>query len=89
MASPTTGTPGGNRSRRWPEHFQVVAIDQRGYNKSDQPEGVANYGLPILAQDVRNVVQHLGRDKAVLVGHDWGGYVAWTCAMMFPTWSID
>ena len=66
------------------KQYQVVAIDLRGYNKSDQPEGVANYSLPILANDVRNVIQHFGKDKAVLVGHDWGGYVAWTSAMMFP-----
>ena len=64
--------------------FQVVAIDQRGYNKSDQPEGVENYRLPLLAQDVLNVVKHFKQDQAVLVGHDWGGYVAWTCAMMYP-----
>ena len=66
------------------EHFQVVAIDQRGYNKSDQPEGVANYALPVLAEDIKRVVEHFGKDQAVLVGHDWGGYVAWTCAMRYP-----
>ena len=66
------------------KNFQVVAIDQRGYNKSDQPEGVGNYALPLLAQDVRNVIKHFDQEQAILVGHDWGGYVAWTCAMMFP-----
>lgn len=66
------------------KHFQVVAIDQRGYNKSGQPKGVENYKMSSLAQDVQNVVKHFGREKAVLVGHDWGGYVAWTCAMTYP-----
>jgi len=66
------------------KNFQVVAIDQRGYNKSDQPTGVKNYALALLAQDVHNVVRHFGQKKAVLVGHDWGGYVAWTCAMRYP-----
>ena len=66
------------------KHFKVVAIDQRGYNKSDQPEGVENYSLNLLAQDVQNVVKHFEEDRAVLIGHDWGGYVAWTCAMRYP-----
>jgi pimeloyl-ACP methyl ester carboxylesterase len=66
------------------KNFQVVAIDQRGYNKSDQPDGVTKYALTLLAQDVHNVVKHFDQDKAILVGHDWGGYVAWTCAMIYP-----
>ena len=64
--------------------FQVVAIDQRGYNKSDQPEGVENYTLDKLVGDVRAVVEHFQRDKAVIVGHDWGGMVAWSFAMSHP-----
>ena len=64
--------------------FKVVAIDQRGYNKSDQPEGVENYTLALLAEDVQNVIAHFGEEKAVIVGHDWGGYVAWNCAMRYP-----
>ena len=70
------------------KHFQVVAIDQRGYNKSDKPAGVANYSIALLAQDIQNVIKHFEQEKAVLIGHDWGGYVAWTSAMMFPT-SVD
>jgi pimeloyl-ACP methyl ester carboxylesterase len=66
------------------KHFQVVAIDQRGYNKSDQPEGVENYALDKLVGDVAAVVAHFKRDKAVIVGHDWGGLVAWTFAMQHP-----
>jgi pimeloyl-ACP methyl ester carboxylesterase len=66
------------------KNFQVVAIDQRGYNLSDQPTGVENYALPKLVADVDAVVKHFKRDKAVIVGHDWGGIVAWTYAMTFP-----
>ena len=66
------------------KNFKVVAIDQRGYNKSDQPDGIGNYTLALLAQDIQNVIKHFGEEKAVLVGHDWGGYVAWTCAMRYP-----
>lgn len=66
------------------EHFQVVAIDQRGFNKSDQPEGVENYTIDKLVEDVAAVVKHFDRDKAIIVGHDWGGMVAWSFAMQHP-----
>jgi pimeloyl-ACP methyl ester carboxylesterase len=63
---------------------QVVAIDQRGYNLSDKPKGKENYDLSLLVDDVRAVIKHLGRDRAVIVGHDWGGRVAWGFAMKYP-----
>ncbi|HET9532375.1 MAG TPA: alpha/beta hydrolase [Blastocatellia bacterium] len=63
---------------------QVVAIDQRGYNLSDKPKGVENYDMGLLVGDVAAVIKHLGRDKAIIVGHDWGGIVAWTLAMSRP-----
>jgi pimeloyl-ACP methyl ester carboxylesterase len=66
------------------KHFQVVAIDQRGYNKSDQPKGVDNYKVEKLVGDVAAVLKHFTSDKAVIVGHDWGGLVAWTFAMLHP-----
>lgn len=65
-------------------HFQVVAIDQRGYNRSDQPEGADNYRMNKLVGDVRAVVRHFEQDKAIIVGHDWGGMVAWSFAMTYP-----
>lgn len=63
---------------------QVVAIDQRGYNKSDQPDGVENYSMDKLVGDVKAVIKHFDRDRAIIVGHDWGGAVAWAFAMMHP-----
>jgi len=66
------------------KHFRVVAIDQRGYNKSDQPDGVHNYQMDQLVGDVAAVVKHFGEEQAVIVGHDWGGMVAWSCAMSMP-----
>jgi pimeloyl-ACP methyl ester carboxylesterase len=66
------------------EHFQVVAVDQRGYNKSDQPDGVENYTIDKLVGDVVAVVHHFKQEKAVIVGHDWGGLVAWSFAMQHP-----
>jgi len=65
-------------------NYRVVAIDQRGYNLSDKPKGVENYDMRLLVGDVVAVVKHLGRDKAIIMGHDWGGIVAWTFAMMLP-----
>jgi hypothetical protein len=58
------------------DNYQLVAIDQRGYNLSDKPKGVENYDIKFLVGDVVAVIKHLGRDKAVVVGHDWGGMVA-------------
>jgi pimeloyl-ACP methyl ester carboxylesterase len=66
------------------KHFQVVAIDQRGYNKSDQPEKVEDYAMEKLVGDVAAVLKHFKQDKAVIVGHDWGGAVAWSFAMAHP-----
>jgi epoxide hydrolase 4 len=66
------------------KHFQVVAIDLRGYNKSDQPVGVDNYAMPKLVGDVEAVIQHFKQTKATVVGHDWGGAIAWAFAMTHP-----
>jgi pimeloyl-ACP methyl ester carboxylesterase len=63
---------------------QVVAIDQRGYNLSDKPKGVENYDMRFLVGDVAAVIRHLGRERATIVGHDWGGIVAWQFAMNLP-----
>jgi pimeloyl-ACP methyl ester carboxylesterase len=66
------------------KHFQVVAIDQRGYNQSGQPKKVEDYAVPRLVEDVRAVLAHFKKDRAVIVGHDWGGLVAWSFAMAHP-----
>lgn len=66
------------------KHFQTVAIDLRGYNKSDQPKGVENYAIEKLVGDVAAVLKHFKCDKATIVGHDWGGFIAWTFAMTHP-----
>lgn len=66
------------------DQYRVVAIDQRGYNKSDQPKGQENYDMKFLVADVAAVIKDVGEDKAVIVGHDWGGAVAWQFAMNLP-----
>src|SRR3954463_11344681 len=66
------------------DRFAVPAIDQRGYTLSDKPAGVENYDMRLLVGDVLAVIKHLGRDKAIIVGHDWGGMVAWQLAINVP-----
>jgi pimeloyl-ACP methyl ester carboxylesterase len=66
------------------DSYQCVAIDQRGYNLSDKPKGVENYDIRLLVGDVAAVIKSLGKDKAIIVGHDWGGLVAWQVALNLP-----
>jgi epoxide hydrolase 4 len=66
------------------DKFQCVAIDQRGYNLSDKPKGVENYDVRLLVGDVAAVIKSLGQEKAIIVGHDWGGLVAWQFALNLP-----
>ncbi len=66
------------------DKYQIVAIDQRGYNLSDKPEGADNYAVRLLVSDVRAVIKHFGRDHAIIVGHEWGGVVAWQLALNAP-----
>jgi len=66
------------------DRYKVVAIDQRGYNKSDKPEGQENYDIGYLVADIAAVIKHFGKEKAVVVGHDWGGFVAWFTAITRP-----
>lgn len=64
--------------------LRVLTPDQRGYGPSDKPEGVASYRLDTLAADVLGLIDADGRAKARLVGHDWGGIVAWWVAINHP-----
>jgi pimeloyl-ACP methyl ester carboxylesterase len=64
--------------------FRVVAPDTRGYNLSSKPEGFKDYGVDLLADDIRGFIGELGAESAKLVGHDWGGSIAWTTAMNHP-----
>lgn len=63
---------------------EVVAMDQRGYNFSDRPKGVESYDMTLLVADVAAVIRARGRERAIVVGHDWGGMVAWSFAMTRP-----
>lgn len=64
--------------------LRVLVPDQRGYNLSDKPGGVAAYALDTLADDVLGLADALGRGRFAVVGHDWGGVVAWHLAARNP-----
>ena len=64
--------------------YRVMAPDQRGYNLSDKPQDVAAYKLDTLVDDVVGLIEYAGREKAYIVGHDWGGAVAWWLAAKQP-----
>jgi pimeloyl-ACP methyl ester carboxylesterase len=64
--------------------YRVVVPDQRGYNLSDKPTGIDAYALDRLTADIVGLLAALGRERAVVIGHDWGGVVAWRLAMQHP-----
>ena len=64
--------------------YRLVAVDQRGYNLSDKPTGGEHYSMRHLVGDVEAVIRHLGHERATVVGHDWGGMVAWQLATHRP-----
>jgi pimeloyl-ACP methyl ester carboxylesterase len=66
------------------EDYTVAALDTRGYNLSDKPDGAENYTLEILVEDVAAVISAQGEDSATVVGHDWGGGIAWSFAALRP-----
>ena len=66
------------------EQFTVVALDLRGYNDSDKPKAVTAYAMSELVRDIVGVITGLGYEKCVLVGHDWGGAIAWNVADQHP-----
>jgi pimeloyl-ACP methyl ester carboxylesterase len=62
----------------------VVAPDMRGYNLSDKPSGVEHYAAAKIIADLRDLTRHLGHARCILVGHDWGGAIAWGFAIAHP-----
>src|SRR5438132_8498230 len=63
---------------------RAVAPDMRGYNLSSKPTDLAAYAMKHLVADVRALAEHLGAKTFILVGHDWGGVVAWAFALTHP-----
>jgi non-specific protein-tyrosine kinase len=91
-AGPKTDTPPVILCHGWPElafswrhqikalseaGIRVIAPDQRGYGATDRPEPVEDYDMEHLTGDLVGLLDHLEIDKAIFVGHDWGGFVVW------------
>ncbi|KGB54697.1 Alpha/beta hydrolase [Sphingopyxis sp. LC81] len=64
--------------------YRVIALDQRGYNRSAKPSGAHSYRLNILAKDIVEVAAALGHERFALVGHDFGGQVTWWTSLLHP-----
>jgi pimeloyl-ACP methyl ester carboxylesterase len=99
-AGPKTDTPPVILCHGWPElafswrhqlkalseaGIRVIAPDQRGYGATDRPEPVEAYDMEHLTGDLVGLLDHLEIDKAIFVGHDWGGFVIWQMPLRHPS----
>ncbi|MDE3094975.1 MAG: alpha/beta hydrolase [Chloroflexota bacterium] len=64
--------------------YHAVAPDQRGYGRTDAPAAIEDYDILHLTADATGVLDALGEETGVVVGHDWGAPVAWHCALLYP-----
>src|SRR5947209_6824818 len=64
--------------------YHVVAPDMRGFNLSDKPPRVEDYRIELLVADVVGLISYFGKERAAVVGHDWGAAVAWGLAQRHP-----
>lgn len=64
--------------------YRVVAPDQRGYGRSSRPEAIEDYDILHLTGDLVGLLDELGEEQAILVGHDWGSMVVWQTALLHP-----
>jgi pimeloyl-ACP methyl ester carboxylesterase len=65
-------------------NLRAIAPDLRGYNESDKPAGIASYRLELLTEDVAGLIGRVAGGRAAVVGHDWGGAIAFDLAMQRP-----
>lgn len=64
--------------------LRVIAPDQRGYGATDRPQAVEDYDIEHLTGDLIGLLDHLKIDKAIFVGHDWGGFIVWQMPLRYP-----
>ena len=69
--------------KEFSKDYFVVAIDQRGYGDSDKPNGVHNYTVDKLIEDIQQLLEALDKRDIILVAHDWGGAIAWSFAAKY------
>jgi len=65
--------------------YHAVAPDMRGYGETDKPAAVDDYDVNHVAGDLVGILDALGEETAILVGHDWGAIVAWTTVLLHPS----
>ena len=66
------------------DNYQLIIPDLRGYNLSDKPEGVENYRMELLIEDIHGLIEHFNFETIYLAGHDWGGVLSWCIAEKYP-----
>ena len=81
---PDTGALYMSQFAEFSRDHMVVAPDLRGFAPSDQPTAVDAYAMPRSLGDVHALLRHFGRERCILVGNDWGGYIAWVFASAYP-----
>ena len=64
--------------------YHVVAPDMRGYGKTDKPAAVEDYDIKHTTADIVGIIDALGQQKAIIIGHDWGSIVSWNCMLLYP-----
>jgi pimeloyl-ACP methyl ester carboxylesterase len=82
--APDSGALYTNQLAEFSRDHLVVAPNLRGFPPSDQPQAVDAYAMPKLLGDVHALLRHFGRERCILVGNDWGGYIAWVFASAYP-----
>jgi pimeloyl-ACP methyl ester carboxylesterase len=65
--------------------YRAVAPDMRGYGQTDAPQEIDSYDITHIADDVVGILDALGEQTAILVGHDWGAIIAPSCVLLHPT----
>lgn len=65
-------------------NYRVVALDLRGYNQSEKPSNLSAYTMGELVNDIAGVIEGFGERNCILVGHDWGGAIAWCVPYTYP-----
>ena len=65
--------------------YRAIAPDQRGYGRTSRPAGVPDYDMAHLTGDLASLLEALDIDKAVFIGHDWGGSVVWSMPLYCPS----
>ena len=66
------------------DRFRVVAPDLRGYAESEKPPRVSDYRMPVLVADIVGLIEKFDEERAHIIGHDWGGAIAWAAAQTRP-----